>query len=101
MECMIKKLSLGVQNGARRGGKGAKGTSGYQVEIRPYEKNAKEHTESQLKQLADIVREVGWRQPVIVTQGGVIVAGHGRWMAYQAHKESHGLKEIWVMDSLS
>lgn len=33
------------------------------VDIKPYEKNAKKHPESQVKALADIVEEVGWRQP--------------------------------------
>ena len=30
--------------------------------IKPYDKNAKKHPEKQLKKLAEIVKEVGWRQ---------------------------------------
>lgn len=66
------------------------------MEIKQYPKNAKKYPEKQLKALADIVAEVGWRQPVLVNQNGVIVAGHGRWMAWEKYKDK--LKEIWVID---
>lgn len=68
------------------------------MEIRPYDKNAKKHPQSQLKALAAIVALVGWRQPVLVNQEGVIVAGHGRWATYQEYREEYNLKPIWVMD---
>jgi len=63
--------------------------------ITPYERNAKKHPQKQIDQLAAIVREVGWRQPILVNQQGVIVAGHGRWETYQQNKD---LKEPWVID---
>lgn len=66
------------------------------MKIKPYEKNAKKHPKKQLDQLAKVVKEVGWRQPVVVNQHGVIVVGHGRWETYEKNKES--LKEIWVID---
>jgi site-specific DNA-methyltransferase (adenine-specific) len=65
------------------------------MEIKPYSKNAKKHPQKQIDQLAAIVREVGWRQPILVNQHGVIVAGHGRWETYQQNKD---LKEPWVID---
>ena len=65
------------------------------MEITPYSKNAKKHPQKQIDQLAAIVREVGWRQPILVNQQGVIVAGHGRWETYQQNKD---LKEPWVID---
>ena len=65
------------------------------MDIKPYAKNAKKHPQKQIDQLAAIVREVGWRQPILVNQQGVIVAGHGRWETYQQNKE---LKEPWVID---
>lgn len=68
------------------------------MEIKPYEKNAKIHASKQLQQLAAIVREVGWRQPVLVNQSGVIIAGHGRWFAWKSHKEEYELPDIWIMD---
>jgi DNA modification methylase len=63
--------------------------------ITPYSKNAKKHPQKQIDQLAAIVKEVGWRQPILVNQQGVIVAGHGRWETYQQNKD---LKEPWVID---
>jgi DNA modification methylase len=65
------------------------------MQITPYAKNAKKHPAKQIQQLADIVREVGWRQPILVNQEGVIVAGHGRWETYQQNKD---LGEPWVID---
>lgn len=67
-------------------------------DVRPYEKNAKKHPARQLAQLAAIVKEVGWRQPVLVNQNGVIVAGHGRWATWLEYKDSLGLKPIWIID---
>ncbi len=64
--------------------------------IKPYLSNAKKHPKKQIAQLADIVEKVGWRQPVLVNQGGVIVVGHGRWITWQEHKKR--LKPVWVMD---
>lgn len=67
-------------------------------DIKPYENNAKKHPESQLLLLAKIVAEIGWRQPVLVNQQGVIIAGHGRWFSYQQFKDEYNLPEIWVID---
>lgn len=68
------------------------------TEIKPYAKNAKAHPTEQLKQLAVIVKEVGWRQPVMVNQKGVIVIGHGRFLTWQIYADEYGLKPIWIMD---
>lgn len=64
--------------------------------IKPYPKNPKEHPEKHLRQLRDIVAEVGWRQPVLVNQEGVIVAGHGRFATWQKYENL--LKPIWVIN---
>lgn len=67
-------------------------------DIKPYEKNAKKHTDEQLLLLAQIVQKVGWRQPVVVNQNGVIVIGHGRWAAYLKFKDEFKLKPCWIVD---
>lgn len=67
-------------------------------DIKPYAKNAKVHSSEQLKALAKIVKEVGWRQPVLVNQKGIIVAGHGRFEAWQKFKKEFKLPDIWVLD---
>ena len=68
--------------------------------IRPYEKNAKKHPKKQIRQLANIIKEVGWRQPVIVNQEGVIVVGHGRYEAYIQHGEELGLSPVWIINDV-
>lgn len=68
-------------------------------DIKPYPKNAKKHPEKQLLALANIVREVGWRQPALVNLKGIIIAGHGRWFAWQGYASSHKLPTIWAIDT--
>ena len=55
------------------------------LEITPYSKNAKKHPNKQLQQIADSVNEFGWQQDIVVDKDGVIIAGHGRYAAYQKH----------------
>jgi len=68
------------------------------LKITPYEKNAKKHPKKQLEHLATIVKEIGWRQPVIVNQKGIIVVGHGRYMTWEQFGEKMNLPDIWVMN---
>lgn len=51
------------------------------MEIKPYEKNAKKHPDKQLKMIADSINAFGCKQPIVVDKDGVIVAGHGRYLA--------------------
>ena len=67
-------------------------------DVRPYPNNAKVHTNAQLVQLAKIVKEVGWRQPVVVNQSGMIIIGHGRYFTYQKYSKEYALDPIWIMD---
>lgn len=57
------------------------------MKIIPYPKNAKKHPDTQLKQIANSLKEFGWQQPIVVDKKGVIIVGHGRWMAYQKYPE--------------
>ena len=49
--------------------------------LKPYEKNAKEHPERQVEQIAASIREFGFRQPIVVDGEGLVIAGHGRLLA--------------------
>lgn len=51
--------------------------------ITPYEKNAKHHPASQVEKVAASIREFGFNQPIVVDKDGVIIVGHGRWLAAQ------------------
>jgi site-specific DNA-methyltransferase (adenine-specific) len=52
-------------------------------DIIPYFKNAKEHPEKQIKKIADSIREFGFNQPLVLDTKGVIIVGHGRYLAAQ------------------
>jgi hypothetical protein len=64
----------------------------------PYENNQKKHPDSQLKALAEVVKEVGWRQNVEVNQKGVIVAGHGRFETWKKYAKQMSLPDVWITD---
>lgn len=51
--------------------------------IRPYEGNAKIHTPDQVENIAKSIKKFGFDQPIVVDGAGVIIKGHGRWMAAQ------------------
>lgn len=50
-------------------------------EITPYPKNAKDHTKGQVEKIANSIKEFGFNQPIVVDKSGVIIVGHGRYMA--------------------
>ncbi|CAI1685126.1 ParB-like nuclease domain [Serratia fonticola] len=46
-----------------------------------YARNARLHSDEQVKKLADSIQEFGWTNPVLIDEFGEIIAGHGRIMA--------------------
>ncbi len=46
--------------------------------LRPYLRNARTHTGKQIHQIAASIREFGFTNPVLIDDGGGIIAGHGR-----------------------
>lgn len=59
----------------------------------PYARNARTHSDEQVAQIAARIREWGWTTPVLVDEGGSIIAGHGRVMAAR----KLGLADVPVM----
>ena len=51
------------------------------ADLVPYARNARTHSEAQIEQLAASITEWGWTMPVLVDEGGMIIAGHGRVLA--------------------
>lgn len=51
------------------------------AQLIPYARNARTHSEAQVAELAGMMREFGWTNPVICDEHGGIVAGHGRVLA--------------------
>jgi len=100
---------MGVENGAsvrtseragRQGaGRGAAITLPRAIEYRaiaslkPYGKNARTHSKSQVAKIARSMREFGWTLPVLVDAHGEVIAGHGRLLA----AAELGLSEVPVI----
>ena len=47
----------------------------------PYARNARTHSEAQVAQIAASIKEWGWTTPVLIDEGGEVIAGHGRILA--------------------
>lgn len=48
------------------------------TDLQPYARNARTHSEAQLKLLADSIRTFGFTNPALIDEANIIVAGHGR-----------------------
>jgi DNA modification methylase len=62
----------------------------------PNARNARTHSEAQVDQIAASIREWGWTTPVLVSEEGMIIAGHGRVRAAR----KLGLTEVPVMQAI-
>lgn len=49
--------------------------------LRPYEKNARTHSEEQVAQLAKSIEEFGFNNPILIQEDLTVIAGHGRLAA--------------------
>ena len=59
----------------------------------PYANNARTHSDNQIDQIAESIKEWGWTVPVLIDEQDGIIAGHGRVLAANLLK----IKEIPVM----
>lgn len=53
------------------------------IDLVPYARNARTHSEVQVAAIAGSIREFGFNNPVLVDSDGGIIAGHGRVLAAQ------------------
>lgn len=60
------------------------------VDLVPYARNSRTHSEIQVGQIAGSIREFGFTNPVLIDGENGIIAGHGRVMAAQ----KLGMKEV-------
>jgi ParB family chromosome partitioning protein len=58
--------------------------------LRQYQFNARTHSDEQIQQIADSMREFGFTNPILVDRNNMIIAGHGRFAA----AELLGLREV-------
>ena len=52
-------------------------------ELNPYERNPKIHSDLQIEQISNSIKEWGWTIPILIDEGNNIIAGHGRYLAAQ------------------
>lgn len=50
-------------------------------ELIPYANNARTHSPTQVKRIAESIKEFGWTNPILIDGNNGIVAGHGRVLA--------------------
>tara|TARA_R110000851_G_scaffold13240_1_gene45381 strand:- start:760 stop:1980 length:1221 start_codon:yes stop_codon:yes gene_type:complete len=62
-------------------------------ELIPYARNARTHSDEQVAQIAASINEWGWTTPVLIDEGGEIIAGHGRVLAAR----KLGIEEVPAM----
>lgn len=58
-------------------------------QLKPYIKNAKKHDKQQIKNVAESIKQFGWKQPIVVDKDNVIIIGHCRYeAALYLHEET-------------
>ena len=62
-------------------------------ELIPYERNAKKHDVTQIKNVAESIKQFGFAQPIVVDKNNVVIIGHCRLLASKRLK----LKEVPVV----
>lgn len=51
------------------------------TDLKPFEKNARLHTEPQIAKLVESMQTFGWTIPILIDEVGMVLAGHGRLLA--------------------
>ncbi|MGC3005072.1 ParB/Srx family N-terminal domain-containing protein [Streptomyces sp. G35A] len=67
--------------------------------LKPYAKNARTHSDAQIAQIAASIVEFGFTAPILVSEDGGILAGHGRLAA--AQKLALDVVPVVVLDHLT
>ncbi len=62
--------------------------------LKPNARNARTHSKKQIRQIADSIAAFGFVVPIVVDEGGIIIAGHGRYAAAKLL----GLRQVPVLE---
>ena len=58
--------------------------------LKPNARNARTHSKKQIRQIADSIAAFGFLVPILIDEGGVIIAGHGRYAAAKLARPQTG-----------
>lgn len=58
--------------------------------LKPYERNARKHSDKQISKIANSMAQFGCNNPILIDKTDTIIAGHGRWAA----AKKLGMKEV-------
>lgn len=58
--------------------------------LKPYASNARQHSRKQVGQIADSIKRFGFTNPILISDDGEIIAGHGRLLA----AKTIGIREV-------
>ena len=50
-------------------------------QLKPYQKNSRTHSDAQIKQVANSIKEWGWTVPILIDEDNTVLAGHARLYA--------------------
>lgn len=64
-------------------------------QLKPYDFNARTHSDKQVGQIANSLKGFGWTNPILADAQNVIIAGHGRWLAAQ-RLEMTEVPVLWI-----
>ena len=59
------------------------------AKLKPFAKNARQHSPAQIEQLCASIEEFGFTFPILIDEKGTILAGHGRVLAAQKRGQTH------------
>jgi ParB/Sulfiredoxin domain len=72
---------------------GERGLLNVRIGIRPPWRNARIHSNKQIRQIANSIRQFGWTSPIVTDENKQIIAGFGRFKA----AEQLGLRKVPVI----
>ena len=58
-------------------------------DLKPYHKNNKKHSATQITKVANSIREFGWQQPIVCDKDNTVIIGHCRLDAAKSINLSH------------
>lgn len=67
--------------------------------LRAYAGNARQHSKAQVRKIRASLRAFNWTNPLIVDETGMILCGHGRYLA--AREEGMGTVPVIVLSNMS